>query len=397
MTISTQRAIDRFAGIPLCIVAALLRRLASRRPVAEDPRQWQSVLVLKFFGLGSIVQATAFVHALRSLNPKARIFFLTFAGNSEMAERIPGVTDSCTISTESLPVFIRDTLRALSRVRSAGPDVAFDLEFFSKFSTLLGLLSGAPLRVGYALPARWRIWSLTHPTLLDTSGHIADSFLSLLQRFTASDVSTGTPDFRRATAAERRAIDDALDLHVRDSPLVCVNINAGATSLERRWPAERFMKVVRVLLERHPGGRFIFIGARDERAYVAGAIAATGLMSGRVENFAGMTSLGELIALLERADLLLTNDSGPMHLAAVLGTPTVALFGPESPRVYLPRGNVNVIYKPMECSPCLNVYNAKLFRCPYQARCMREISPDEVTAAARQLLSNRAASQGWAV
>jgi heptosyltransferase-2 len=103
-------------------------------------------------------------------------------------------------------------------------------------------------------------------------------------------------------------------------------------------------------------------------------------------NAAGLLSLGELIALLQRSTLILTNDSGPMHIAAALGRPVVALFGPESPALYgPPAGATRTIYKAVSCSPCLNVYNAKLFVCPYHARCMKEISTTDVLDAIRSL------------
>ena len=103
-------------------------------------------------------------------------------------------------------------------------------------------------------------------------------------------------------------------------------------------------------------------------------------------NCAGLLSLDEFIALLERSSLFLTSDSGPMHIAASVGTPLVALFGPEAPRSYGPLGDSHVIYKGISCSPCLNIYNAKLFVCPYHARCMNEILTREVVSAVRQLL-----------
>jgi ADP-heptose:LPS heptosyltransferase len=103
-------------------------------------------------------------------------------------------------------------------------------------------------------------------------------------------------------------------------------------------------------------------------------------------NCAGLLTLDEFIALVERSSLFLTSDSGPMHIAASVGTPVVALFGPESPHFYGPLGHSHVIYKGIACSPCLNIYNAKLFVCPFRARCMSEIPVHEVVAAARRLL-----------
>ena len=100
-----------------------------------------------------------------------------------------------------------------------------------------------------------------------------------------------------------------------------------------------------------------------------------------------MLSVPQLAALLERASLVVSNDSGPAHVAAALGVPVVAVYGPETPEFYgLIGKRTRTIYHKTECSPCMNVYNAKAFSCPFNARCMDQIGVDEVVGVSRQLL-----------
>ena len=100
-----------------------------------------------------------------------------------------------------------------------------------------------------------------------------------------------------------------------------------------------------------------------------------------------MLSVPQLAALLERASLVVSNDSGPAHVAAALGVPVVAVYGPETPEFYgLIGKRTRTIYHKTECSPCMNVYNAKAFSCPFNACCMDQISVDEVVGVSRQLL-----------
>ena len=95
----------------------------------------------------------------------------------------------------------------------------------------------------------------------------------------------------------------------------------------------------------------------------------------------------ELCALLQRSALLITNDSGPLHLAEALATPTVSFFGPETPLLYGPTGDNQVVfYKGIYCSPCLNVHNQKQAPCKGNNVCMKLINPDEVFASANMLL-----------
>ena len=102
----------------------------------------------------------------------------------------------------------------------------------------------------------------------------------------------------------------------------------------------------------------------------------------QVVNLAGRTSLGELIGVFKRLALFVTNDSGPLHIAAALGVPTVSFFGPETPVLYGPKGRDSLIfYKGIYCSPCLSVFNAKTAPCKGQNICMQSICSDEVLEA----------------
>jgi ADP-heptose:LPS heptosyltransferase len=342
--------------------------------------------VLKLFGMGSVLLSTPMLDVLRQTLPGTRVLYATFGANAGILHLIPGVDSALIIQTASPVAFLRSTLAALRTIRAARPGMVFDLEFFSKFATALAALSGAPVRVGFALPTRWRRWNLTHAVPLDRNAHVNTQFL---RQLAAVGVRTGGEDAR----LPRLRPDDAAQKRVRamtgGAPYICVNINAGTTSLERRWPADRFLEVVERCRAAHPGLQAWLIGTREERPYVAAALDARPAPGTAVRNVAGDLDVPGLAALLADARLLLTNDSGPMHVGAAVGTPVVALFGPESPALYGPRGDAVVITRSLPCSPCLSVYNAKLFRCPYDAQCMREITVGEVTAAVLGILGRR--------
>ena len=149
-------------------------------------------------------------------------------------------------------------------------------------------------------------------------------------------------------------------------------INAGAEfGPAKRWPAERFAAVARQV-----NCRWLVLGGPGDVA-LAGTIAA---QLPDVVNVAGQTTLLELCELLKACRLLLTNDTGPMHLAGALGTPVVAIFGSTSAALTGPLGApVTIMQEPVECSPCY------LRECPIDFRCMTRISVAQVTAAVLQL------------
>ena len=132
---------------------------------------------------------------------------------------------------------------------------------------------------------------------------------------------------------------------------------------------------------------FLFIGSEDEHGYVQHIIDMTSFPE-RCRNIAGLLTIPELGALLQQCDVVVSNDSGPLHLAAAMGAHTVALFGPESPTFYGPLSKrATVVYTPVSCSPCMNVYAAKSFECHNNARCMHAVEVAEVELAVQQVYS----------
>lgn len=387
MTVSQMRWIDRFVGIPLCYAAGAWARARSMVSPNRVPDRPPVIVVVKMFGLGSILLAFPFLAELRRRSPRARIAFVTFASNVALLERLPYPVDIVAIRTSSFTAFAADAVRAVRRLRRMRPRVVYDLEFFSKFSTLLSTLTGASRRYGFDLRARWRRLNLTDRVPYREHAHICETFFSHLD---PGPRWAGTPSIalEKATEEEHRSLSGLLALHGLDRRrMVGVNINAGTTSLDRRWPPDRFAETLATYLHENPDTAAVLTGDATERPYVQDFLDAHPALEGRAFNFAGRCTLGEFLALIERTEWFLTNDSAPMHFAAVLGTPVIALFGPESPARYAPPGNVSILYAGLPCSPCLSVYRAKQYHCPYGAMCMRSIAPADVLRAIRGIES----------
>jgi ADP-heptose:LPS heptosyltransferase len=392
MTVKTMRAIDRFAGVPLCWVSGLFNRVF-RRAHFQLPSSPHTVLVIKFFGIGSVLLSTSFLSLMLQRFPGVRVVYLTFSSNREVLQLTGLPVEIITISDTSFLSFVATTILALRRLWASAVDVVFDLEFFSKFSTLISVLSGARSRVGFDLPVWWRRSNLTNPVALEHSTHVTGLFLRQLRALGIQPPDTLDPITLNASARDESSMEQKLGLQGSSSEVICININAGETSLERRWRPHRFVEVAGELVRKEPQRRIYFIGNARERRYVDAALRSADRREERFRNCCGDLSLGELVALLRRSSVLITNDSGPMHVAAAAGTPIVALFGPESPAFYGPAGKSKTIYKALSCSPCLNIYNAKQFTCPYNTRCMEEIPTQDVLAAVESLLPSARVSE----
>jgi heptosyltransferase-2 len=157
-----------------------------------------------------------------------------------------------------------------------------------------------------------------------------------------------------------------------------VGLNPGASfGPAKRWIPERYAAVGE-LLARRTGARVAVLGAAAERP-LAQKLAQG--MSSKPRVLCGETSLGDLVGVLGRLALLVTNDSGPMHLAAAQGVPLVALFGPTDWRETAPLGErLRLLREPVFCAPC------KLRECPIDHRCMRKLTVERVAQAAQELL-----------
>ena len=174
MNVATMRAADRYVGVALCWLTGLTNLVFRRNslPVGEI----RTILVIKFFGMGSILLSSPFLASLRNRFPKARILFLTFEQNRGLAVRLPYGLEIRTIRTTAPILFFKDVIRTLFQLRLASIDAVFDLEFFSKFSTLISALTFSKIRIGFALPTFWRRQNLTHGVTLDKTDHVANVF-----------------------------------------------------------------------------------------------------------------------------------------------------------------------------------------------------------------------------
>lgn len=386
MNIRTMKALDHFVGIPLCLLLdgyQLLRQLCRR----DRPRPFARILVMKFFGIGSILLASPMLRAIKEQYPEARIGFLTFAANREMVERL-GLTDTIyTLRTDSLPHFALDLIRALHQIRHERYDATIDMEFFSKFSTIVTYLTRSPVRIGYFLRQMWRGHLLTEAVYYNHYKHITEVFGAL-----AVPLGVTIQDYRlqqpRLTPAEEEGACALLTTEgiLPHDTVIVFNVNVSDLSLERRWSQANFLTLARGVLAA-PGVRLLFIGSRAEAPYVAATVAQLP-HDGRVINLAGKTRFAELLGVLKRCRLLITNDSGPLHLACALGVATLSFFGPETPMLYGPRGEFDqVFYQGIYCSPCLNVFNVKTAPCRGQNLCMQGISPESALHAVREHLA----------
>jgi ADP-heptose:LPS heptosyltransferase len=372
MNVKVMRRIDGLVGNLVCSTLAAVKQVAT--PFARPRGPIKKIVVMKFFGMGSIVVASPSLAALRDLYPGAELHFVTFKGNRELLD-ILGLVDRAHFVDPSTPAtFARSTLAVIAALRAADIDLAIDLEFFAKFPLALSSMAGIRKKAGFYLQAEgWR------RTLLDVRGiynhyfHTRDIFLSLVYLLATDDpYFLGFADYAARyhyprfvpTQLERAALRKKLGARLpAGDELIVINPNTSPDLAPeaRKWPEERYALLAERLLRERPRARVAFIGAPGERPYVeriAGKVAPD--LRARAYSLAGELGLRELLVLFAEAALVVSNDSGPMHLACLVDAPTVGLFFADSPTLFAPIGShVRSVAPPLYSIPLFTVYNGK--------------------------------------
>jgi len=268
-------------------------------------------------------------------------------------------------------------LSAVRRLKEGGYELA--ILFQNAFeAAALTFLARIPQRWGYATDGRGFLLTRALPVMKETlSRHHVYYYLELLQRLGIA--GEGSPQMELSIDEKvRNGIKQLLSGRGVDWAKPLVGINPGAAfGPAKRWLPERFAEVADRLMQ-SIGCPVVIVGSHQERGI---SREVTGFMKSAPIVLTGKTTLQELIAVISLCQLFISNDSGPMHLAAALRVPTVGIFGPTDERITAPWGEGHaVISKQLDCRPC------QLTDCPTDHRCMMGITAEEVYSAARQKL-----------
>lgn len=388
MNIKLMRNVDELFGPPVCLILHTYN--AFKKPfVKVRLLPVNKILVIKFFGMGSILLMGPAIRALRDKYPSAKITIFTFQNNREICELTDMFDEIISLKTGSILNIIWDTFRKLLYLRRQRFDVCIDMEFFSKFSTIIAYLTKSRVRVGYFLiqigtiiKMMWRGNLLTHQVYYNQHKHVTESFLALTRAIGADTIQRSYAQLH-ITQDSRDVVNEMLRYVLKDGEyLIAVNINTSNLCLERKWPAENFRLLIKKLTSGAPNLKIALIGGREDVTYVQSFIdSSKGIIEdGKMIDLSGKLSMAQLCALLEKSRFFITNDSGPLHMAVSLGRPTVSFFGPETPQRFGPRDDAHLIFycEDVYCTPCLNVYNQKIALCNGDNVCMRSIKVDDV-------------------
>ena len=350
------KKIDQLVGR---LIAFFPKTSGTQYPIKTNIRK---VLFIRPGGIGD---ATLLIPAICILKKK-----LPYVLISVLAEkRNAAVFYMCPIISE---LFLYDKPKELLKVIRSEFDVVIDTEQWHLMSAVVARMEGSAVSIGFATNERKRLF--THLVPYSHDDYEGDSFFHLLEPLGVVAENGVLSDLITPDEAIKKAVLLLGDFEKK--PFVA--IFPGSSVPEKRWDVSKFVMLTKVLNQ--VGFPVIVIGSALEKA--TGEVIS---YNNDVLNIAGKTSLLETAAVINKALVLISGDSGVLHIAAGLGRPTVSLFGPSNVKKWAPRGGRHiVISKDLECSPCSKFgYTPK---CPINAKCMAEISVDEVVEAVIKLI-----------
>ena len=327
------------------------------------PSSLNKILVVKPSALGDIVHSLPFLAAVAQGCPGAEIHWVVARGLRAFLDGHPLIHRLWTIDKDQwkrwsrLPETVRDIAGLWSGLRREGFDVAVDLSGILR-SGLIAWASGAPARLGFAESDEGSPLFYTHTIHGDMRIHAVDRYLKLAA---ALGCDTGRVAFPFAPYDPDPPI-------CRNLPKEFAVIAPSAGKEANRWPAENFGH----LAARLPMASVVVGGGSE----VALAERVVGLSQGKAMSVAGKTGLKELVALIAKARFFVSNDTGPLHVAAGLNVPVVAIFGPANPARTGPYGPGHLVIRDeLPCSPCYRWKPCEDWRC------MEQITPERVWTA----------------
>lgn len=367
-------------------LAAALLPSVKGQPLNEIPRK---LLVLKFGGMGEAVLARSLADRLRERSPNISFDFLVEKRTVEMMTC--GSQGRVSIYSPGSDGMSK-ALVLLAEIRKRKYDAILDFEQHSLLTAAFARATSIPIRVGFVPSiASQRGSMFTHPIELREKESMWSSFIRIgkvldpglsEKLMTVPLPCSGQADTWLSEWWAAHVTPDAR------GPVVAMHLGVGPSAQYRRWPTERFVNLARAVSEIKNDVTFVLTGAKGEQSLIG---EFRKQYPGRSIDASEIGGLERTAVLLRRCDLLICGDTGIMHLAAAMGTPTVGLFGPNTPVCWAPVGpRATYVYPTRQpCSPCINSYRRQIpetCTSTLQSACMLDITLEDVLKAARTVV-----------
>jgi len=367
----TFRVLDRF------ILEKLLYIFPSKKKKGIfdlDKKNIKNILIIREYTLGETILTLPMIKALKDAGYKVDIF--CSKANLEIFKRVDFIND----------ILIFEDFSFIKKYKKY--DLVIDTEPHHNISALLSKYLGN-ISVGFGGLKREKFYDIK--INYDDKIHAVLNFFNLLKplKISINDKNIKLVPIKYFEK-EKVYIEKLLkDLNINKSKLIGIHAGSNDTSPYRRWKEEKFAKLIEKLVDN--GFHIVLTGKRLDKKINKKILS---LLDRRIQKFVFDSSdyninLGHLAYLLKVCQVFISNDTGPMHLSAAMGTKTIGLFGPNLPQRFGPFGENNVaIYKArnLPCSPCINVHKREFKKCNLNGKCMDLIEVEDVYKAVKKMI-----------
>lgn len=402
MNVETMRFVDFWFGVPICFLFSCFNSIFKITGfTAKGKRVPRKILFIKLSELGAIILAYPLLKRIKGQYPFSELFFVTSAKNESvftlLYDTIPN-RNIFTIREDNFLLFVSDSLRVIIKLRREKIDIAFDLDFFSRFTAILSYLIQSEKRIGfhpYTFEGLYRGNFLTHKVQYNPLSHISKNYLAM--GMVSKEASKKTPElnekvdegeftfpkYKSKSEVKERMYEKLKGFGIEgERRLFLLNPGEGILPL-REWPLDNFIILTERILEENKN-YIVIIGTG--KAAEKGDVLLRAINNSRCISLIGQTTIEELAELFGMSDVLISNDCGLAHLAMLSSIKKFIIFGPESPQVFGPLGENNyIIYSNWPCSPCLSVFNHRKSACK-DNKCLKNIKPCDVYELISQIL-----------
>lgn len=353
----------------------LVIALSSVKGRRKKPAKIARIAVLRLWALGESILVLPMLKELKKRFPDAEITVFCTKGNAKVFHGQGFVDKVRVVWTKDLP--------ALAVKEKGAYDVCIDTEPHFNISAIVASILGK-YAIGYSYGARGKLYDAAIE--YNDEQHAVFTICDLLKPLggTCRPKELVGLTWDKEDGKKVKGIVAKLK-----RPIIGMHPGCGGTAPWREWPEGRFAELINRMADAGIGGSFVITGTKNEREKIARIV---GKVKDKERVFVaeGIT-VPQLFALVSEYDLMVSNDTGPMHIAAAQGVPTIGLFGPNTPVRFGPfpaKRNI-AIYHEKECGPCINVHKGEFRKCPYAGECMKAIKVDEVLSAAKRLLRRK--------
>ncbi|MFH1770953.1 MAG: glycosyltransferase family 9 protein [archaeon] len=365
LVIDTIRGVDKYLNGLLCLV---IGKLAKPNKMVQRPKSPKNIVFVKLWAIGDSVITLPLIKQIKKKNPKAKITVIATKRNADVYKDQKFIDNIVLLSPEILGL-------------ANEFDVAFDLEPYLNSSAMLTRFIGK-YTIGFTNQVRSDLYHEKTPFFKDK--HMVDSYIEMGKSFGVKKVNK--LEKLNVSKKDQKIVDSFLKKEgIKKTDLV-IGICPGAaeSSRQRMWPEKRFIELADNLITKYDA-KIVFVGSPGELEQIN---VIRRKMRSRSSTTAGKLSLRQTFSFIEKCKIFISNDTGPMHIAAAQGVKTIGLFGPNTPARWGPYGEGNIsLYHKTWCSPCIINEKGDMPDCFNKSfqKCMKLITVEEVEKAVNKL------------